>query len=74
MNGQAEKPLCNPEFLSSLVRYLEWGTRMAVNNSSLTENPMTHSEPMPSWGWGETKGALAAKGGLTAVRAKSWIN
>jgi hemoglobin len=46
----------DPEFRSAFVGYLEWGTRIAVINSQLKENPVGPSEPMPSWGWGETKG------------------
>jgi hemoglobin len=46
----------DPEFRSAFVGYLEWGTRIAVINSQLAENPMNTAEPMPSWGWGETKG------------------
>src|SRR6266536_320118 len=46
----------DPEFRSAFVGYLEWGTRIAVINSQLTENQMADTEPMPQWGWGETKG------------------
>ena len=46
----------DPEFRSAFVGYIEWGTRLAVINSQLTENPITKSEPMPRWGWGETGG------------------
>lgn len=46
----------DPEFRSAFVGYLEWGTRLAVINSQLAENPMDHNEPMPKWGWGETGG------------------
>ena len=46
----------DPEFRSAFVGYIEWGTRLAVINSQLTENPMGASEPMPKWGWGETGG------------------
>jgi len=46
----------DPEFRSAFVGYIEWGTRIAVINSQLTENPITQSEPMPKWGWGETGG------------------
>lgn len=46
----------DPEFRSALVGYLEWGSRLAVINSNTTENPVVESEPMPKWGWGETKG------------------
>ena len=46
----------DPEFRSAFVGYIEWGTRLAVINSNLAENPMNVSEPMPKWGWGETGG------------------
>jgi hemoglobin len=46
----------DPEFRSSLVGYLEWGSRIAVINSTATENPVADTEPMPKWGWGETGG------------------
>jgi hemoglobin len=46
----------DPEFRSAFVGYIEWGTRLAVINSQLTENPIGDSEPMPKWGWGETGG------------------
>jgi hemoglobin len=46
----------DPEFRSAFVGYLEWGTRIAIINSQLTQNPITESEPMPNWGWGETGG------------------
>lgn len=40
------------EFRSALVAYLEWGSRLAVENSELTENPAPPDSPMPRWGWG----------------------
>ena len=46
----------DPEFRSALVGYLEWGSRLAVINSTTNENPIVESEPMPKWGWGETGG------------------
>jgi hemoglobin len=51
----------DPEFRSAFVGYLEWGTRIAVINSQLAENPMTDTEPMPRWGWGETGGPYISK-------------
>ncbi len=46
----------DPEFRSAFVGYIEWGTRLAVINSQLAENPISNDEPMPVWGWGETGG------------------
>jgi len=46
----------DPEFRSAFVGYFEWGSRIAVINSQLTENPIDQSEAMPKWGWGETGG------------------
>lgn len=46
----------DPEFRSALVAYLEWGSRIAVINSHLTENLMEQQAPMPEWGWGEPGG------------------
>ena len=51
----------DPEFRSAFVGYIEWGTRLAVINSNLTELPISESEPMPTWGWGETKGPYIEK-------------
>ncbi|MFD2570562.1 group II truncated hemoglobin [Spirosoma soli] len=46
----------DPEFRSALVGYLEWGSRLAVLNSNVSENPVQENAPMPAWGWGETGG------------------
>lgn len=46
----------DPEFRSALVGYLEWGSRIAVINSTAATSPIGKSAPMPHWGWGETKG------------------
>jgi hemoglobin len=46
----------DPEFRSALVGYLEWGSRIAVINSVIQDNPVKDDEPMPKWGWGETGG------------------
>lgn len=46
----------DPEFRSALVGYLEWGSRLAVINSSPDRSPEVADEPMPVWGWGEVKG------------------
>lgn len=45
----------DPEFMSALVSYLEWGSRLAVLNSQPdVAEPIP--APMPSWGWGEVGG------------------
>jgi hemoglobin len=45
----------DPEFRSALVGYLEWGSRLAVINSQ-GDTGADAGSPMPTWGWGETKG------------------
>jgi hemoglobin len=46
----------DPEFRSALVGYLEWGSRLAVQNSNSLENRIDPFAAMPRWGWGEVKG------------------
>ncbi|WP_158814178.1 group II truncated hemoglobin [Methylocapsa sp. S129] len=48
----------DPEFRSSLMAYIEWGTRIAVITSQ-SEPHAVEQEPMPRWGWGEVKGPYA---------------
>jgi hemoglobin len=50
----------DPEFASSLVAYLEWGSRLAVLNSQPGAVVAEHA-PMPKWGWGETGGPYIPK-------------
>ncbi len=42
----------DPEFRSALLAYLEWGTRIAFQNSQLGAKVVEHA-PTPRWGWGE---------------------
>ncbi len=42
----------DPEFRSALVAYLEWGTRLALENSQHGAAVVEHA-PVPRWGWGE---------------------
>lgn len=42
----------DPEFRSALMAYLEWGTRLAMNNSQPGAE-VAPDAPMPRWGWGE---------------------
>jgi hemoglobin len=60
----------DPEFRSAFVGYIEWGTRLAVINSQLTENTMHESEPMPKWGWGEVKGPYEIVGSFFETKNK----
>lgn len=41
----------DPEFRSALLAYLEWGTRLALENSQPDANPPERA-PVPHWGWG----------------------
>lgn len=43
----------DPGFRSTLVAYLEWGTRIAVINSQPGAAVIEHA-PIPLWGWGQT--------------------
>lgn len=45
----------DPEFMSALVGYLEWGSRLAMINSQ-PGIPEPVAAPMPKWGWGEVGG------------------
>jgi hemoglobin len=41
----------DPEFRSALLAYLEWGTRLAFENSQPGADVVEHA-PVPRWGWG----------------------
>lgn len=41
----------DPEFRAALIGYLEWGTRLAMENSQPDAGPPLHA-PVPRWGWG----------------------
>ncbi|WP_222598290.1 group II truncated hemoglobin [Lentzea tibetensis] len=41
----------DPEFRAAFVSYLEWGTRLAVQNSAPGATPF-RGAPVPHWGWG----------------------
>jgi truncated hemoglobin YjbI/CDGSH-type Zn-finger protein len=40
----------DPEFASAFQSYIEWGSRLAVENSQTTSHPPEHM-PMPHWDW-----------------------
>ena len=54
----------DPEFRSTFVAHLEWGSRVAVINSHLEENPVTDQDQIPQWGWGEVGGPYDVVGSL----------
>ena len=41
----------DPEARSALMAYAEWGSRLAVENSSSDASPVERA-PVPKWGWG----------------------
>ncbi|GAA4566904.1 group II truncated hemoglobin [Planotetraspora kaengkrachanensis] len=41
----------DPEFRAAFASYIEWGTRLAVQNSAPGATPPTKA-PVPRWGWG----------------------
>jgi len=41
----------DPEFRSAFVSYIEWGSRIAWENSQTNAHPPEHM-PMPRWDWG----------------------
>ncbi len=43
------------EFRSAFSSYLEWGSRLAVENSQTTSHPPQHM-PMPAWNWATAAG------------------
>jgi CDGSH-type Zn-finger protein len=45
----------NPEFRAALTSYLEWGTRLAVENSQTEARP-PENMPMPRWDWSTAAG------------------
>lgn len=44
----------DPDFRSTFLAYLEWGTRLALVNSQPDARVMEHA-PVPLWGWGQTQ-------------------
>jgi hemoglobin len=42
----------DPEFRSAFMAYVEWGTRLAMQNSQPGAD-VPQEAPVPHWGWGE---------------------
>jgi hypothetical protein len=45
----------DPEFRSAFSSYIEWGSRLAVENSQTNARPPEHM-PMPHWDWNTAAG------------------
>jgi CDGSH-type Zn-finger protein/truncated hemoglobin YjbI len=59
----------DPEFRSAFVSYIEWGSRIAVENSTEGAHPPLHM-PLPRWSWG-TAGAPGTRiSALAPIREK----
>jgi len=50
----------DPEWRSCFGAYIEWGSRLAVENSQLGAHPPTHM-PVPHWGWQTAAGPPGAR-------------
>jgi truncated hemoglobin YjbI len=51
----------DPEFRSTFGAYIEWGSRLAVENSQSGAQPPEHM-PMPHWDWHTAAGAPGSRG------------
>ena len=58
----------DPEFRSAFGSYIEWGSRLAVENSQTDARPPEHM-PMPHWGWNTAAGPPGARISALAGRA-----
>jgi hemoglobin len=47
----AELP-SDPEFRAAIIGYVEWGTRLAMQNSQPGATDVVEHAPVPRWGWG----------------------
>ena len=54
----------DPEFRSAFAAHIEWGSRVAVMNSQLDENPTEPNDHIPRWGWGSVKGPFESVGSI----------
>lgn len=56
----------DPEFRSAFASYVEWGSRLAVENSTVGAHPPLHM-PMPRWDWGTSGSPLSRVSALAPV-------
>ena len=61
----------DPEFRSAFMAHIEWGTRIAVINSQLSENPTDPKDHIPQWGWGEVRGPYDVVGSICQFPTKN---
>jgi CDGSH-type Zn-finger protein/truncated hemoglobin YjbI len=59
----------DPEFRSAFQAYIEWGSRLAVENSQATSRPPEHM-PMPHWDWTTAAGPPGSRISALAARAE----
>src|SRR5437764_989790 len=60
----------DPEFRSAFAAKIEWGTRIAVNNSGLDENPVGPNDHIPRFGWGSVEGPFDSVGSICSFPVK----
>jgi hemoglobin len=60
----------DPEFRSAFAAKIEWGTRIAVMNSGLDENPIGPNDHIPRFGWGSVDGPFEAVGSICTFPVK----
>ncbi|MDQ6804042.1 MAG: CDGSH iron-sulfur domain-containing protein [Actinomycetota bacterium] len=58
----------DPEFRSAFQAYIEWGSRLAVENSQVDSRPPEHM-PMPRWDWSTAAGPPGSR--ISALPAPS---
>ncbi len=63
----------DPEFRSAFAAKVEWGTRIAVMNSQLDNNPVGPDEHLPRFGWGSVKGPWESVGSICVFPVKEKI-
>ncbi len=54
----------DPEFRSAFMAKVEWGSRIALANSQLTENPTGPDDHIPRFGWGSVRGPYEVVGSI----------
>jgi CDGSH-type Zn-finger protein/truncated hemoglobin YjbI len=59
----------DPEFRSVFGSYIAWGSRLAVENSTIGARPPEHM-PMPHWDWNTAAGPPGSRVSALAVKAE----